>query len=101
MTKAPSTTATGTWRAAVECGFVIADPRDPDIIYLDSENGIQRFNLHTFQADDLRLAGQMHRPPGVGTRTPFNWTSPLMMSPSIPTRRRCGTAVQDDDDGKS
>lgn len=68
-----------------ECGFVLADPRDPDIIYSDSENGINRFNRHTMQSETIsvwpvdasgRAASELeHR---------FNWTSPLMMSPHDP-----------------
>jgi photosystem II stability/assembly factor-like uncharacterized protein len=68
-----------------ECGFVIPDPRDTKIIYSDSENGINRYNIHTQQSQDisawpLNVSGHaasdlLHR---------FNWTSPLMMSPHNP-----------------
>ena len=68
-----------------ECGFVIADPRDPEIIYSTSENFVVRFNRHTYQDRVISVwpvdasghpAGELeHR---------FNWTSPLMMSPHDP-----------------
>jgi photosystem II stability/assembly factor-like uncharacterized protein len=68
-----------------ECGFVIADPRDADIVYGTSEDFIGRFNRHTMQLQTIsvwpfdasgRAAKDLeHR---------FNWTSPLMMSPFDP-----------------
>jgi photosystem II stability/assembly factor-like uncharacterized protein len=87
-----------------ECGFVFADPRDPDIIYSDSENGINRFNRHTFQSENIsvwpfdasgRAASELeHR---------FNWTSPLMMSPHDPDTLYWGAErlFKTTDDGKS
>ncbi len=87
-----------------ECGFVIADPRDPDIIYSTSENDIQRFDRHTFQSETIsvwpvdasgRAASQLeHR---------FNWTSPLMMSPHDPDTLYWGAErlYKTTDDGKS
>ena len=87
-----------------ECGFVFADPRDPDIIYSDSENVINRFNRHTFQSENIsvwpfdasgRAASELeHR---------FNWTSPLMMSPHDPDTLYWGAErlFKTTDDGKS
>ena len=68
-----------------ECGFVLADPRDPEIIYSDSENGINRFNHHTFQSENIAVwpfdaSGR----PASDLEHRFNWTSPLMMSPHDP-----------------
>ena len=68
-----------------ECGFVLADPRDPEIIYSDSENTINRFNHHTFQSQNVSVwpfdaSGR----PASGLEHRFNWTSPLMMSPHDP-----------------
>lgn len=87
-----------------ECGFVIADPRDPDIIYSDSENGINRFNMHTMQSETIsvwpydasgRAASDLeHR---------FNWTSPLAMSPHDPDTLYWGAErlYMTNNDGKS
>ncbi len=68
-----------------ECGFVVPDPRDPDIIYSNAENQYARFNRHAMQAQAIspdpmdnsgHPAGELdHR---------FNWTSPLMLSPHDP-----------------
>ncbi|HEV8019531.1 MAG TPA: hypothetical protein VGP32_13335 [Steroidobacteraceae bacterium] len=68
-----------------EAGFVIADPRDADIVYGTNENLIGRFNRHTRQQQVISVwpidasghpAGDLeHR---------FNWTSPLAMSPFDP-----------------
>ena len=68
-----------------ECGFVIPDPRDPQIIMSNSENSISRLDRHSMQAQDISAfpvdnsghpAGELpHR---------FNWTSPLMLSPHNP-----------------
>src|SRR5579862_7124512 len=68
-----------------ECGFVIADPRDPQIIYSTSENFIVRFDRHTRQDRvisvwPIDVSG--HAAKGLEHR--FNWTSPLAMSPFSP-----------------
>jgi photosystem II stability/assembly factor-like uncharacterized protein len=87
-----------------ECGFVLADPRDPSIIYSDSENIINRFNRHTFQSETIsawpfdasgRAASQLaHR---------FNWTSPLAISPHDPDTFYWGAErlFKTTDEGKS
>ena len=87
-----------------ECGFVIADPRDPDIIYSDSENGIQRFNMHTFQSETISVwpvDASGHAASELEHR--FNWTSPLMMSPHDPDTLYWGAErlFKTTDDGKS
>ena len=68
-----------------ECGFVVPDPRDPNIIYSSSENQIVRFDKRVNVSQDISAwpvdnsghpAGELaHR---------FNWTSPLMLSPHDP-----------------
>ena len=68
-----------------ECGFVVPDPRNPKIIYSDSENQIVRFDKRSNESQDISAwpvdnsghpAGELaHR---------FNWTSPLMLSPHDP-----------------
>ena len=68
-----------------ECGFVIPDPRDADIVYGTSENLVGRFNKHTMQLQaipvyPINAAG--HAAKDLEHR--FNWTSPLMMSPFDP-----------------
>jgi photosystem II stability/assembly factor-like uncharacterized protein len=68
-----------------ECGFIIADPRDPYIVYGTSENYVGRFNKHT---DQLRVISVWpvdasgHAAKDLEHR--FNWTSPLAMSPFNP-----------------
>ncbi len=64
-----------------ESGFVVPDPRNPDIIYSDAENQYARFDVHSRQSQNIgpdpidnsgHPAGELeHR---------FNWTSPLMIS---------------------
>jgi photosystem II stability/assembly factor-like uncharacterized protein len=68
-----------------ECGFVIPDPRDAQIIYSNSENSISRFNRHTMQSQDISawpVDNSGHPASELAHR--FNWTSPLMMSPHDP-----------------
>ncbi len=68
-----------------ECGFVIPDPRDPDIVYATSENTVGRFDKHTGQTRmispwPIEAAGH----PASDLAHRFNWTSPLIMSPFDP-----------------
>ncbi|MBV8975804.1 MAG: glycosyl hydrolase [Alphaproteobacteria bacterium] len=68
-----------------ECGFVIADPRDPQIIYSTSENFIVRFDRHTMQDRVISVwpvDASGHAAKDLDHR--FNWTSPLAMSPFNP-----------------
>jgi photosystem II stability/assembly factor-like uncharacterized protein len=68
-----------------ECGFIVVDPRDANIIYSDSENFIGRFDKKSQQvrvvsvwpvdASGHAASDLLHR---------FNWTSPLIMSPHNP-----------------
>ncbi len=87
-----------------ECGFVIADPRDPDIIYSDSENSVSRFNRHTMQSETVSVwpvDASGHAASELEHR--FNWTSPLMMSPHDPDTLYWGAErlFKTTDDGKS
>lgn len=87
-----------------ECGFVIPDPRDSNIVYSNSENYIIRWNKHTDQARVISVwpydasghaaADLQHR---------FNWTSPLMMSPHNPDTLYTGMerVYRSTDDGNS
>jgi photosystem II stability/assembly factor-like uncharacterized protein len=68
-----------------ECGFVLPDPRDAQIIVSDSENSISRFNRHTMQSQDISawpVDNSGHPADELAHR--FNWTSPLMRSPHDP-----------------
>jgi photosystem II stability/assembly factor-like uncharacterized protein len=68
-----------------ECGFIIADPRDPYIVYGTSENFIGRFNKHNMQLRVISVwpvDASGHAAKDLDHR--FNWTSPLAMSPSNP-----------------
>ena len=68
-----------------ESGFVVPDPRDPEIIYSDAENQIARFNHRTQQAQDISVYpvdNSGH--PASELEHRFNWTSPLMLSPHDP-----------------
>ena len=68
-----------------ECGFVLPDPRDAQIIYSDSENSIGRYNRHAQQVQDISafpVDNSGH--PASELEHRFNWTSPLMLSPHDP-----------------
>jgi hypothetical protein len=68
-----------------ECGFVLPDPRDAQIIVSDSENSISRFDRHTMQAQDISawpVDNSGHAAAELAHR--FNWTSPMMRSPHDP-----------------
>jgi photosystem II stability/assembly factor-like uncharacterized protein len=68
-----------------ECGFVIPDPRDRDIIYSDSENGVSRFDKRAEQSQDISaFPGDFSGHGADELEHRFNWTSPLMMSPHDP-----------------
>ncbi len=68
-----------------ECGFVQADPRDPLIIYSDSENQYVRYDKHREQSQDISpwpIDNSGHPASELAHR--FNWTSPLLLSPHDP-----------------
>jgi photosystem II stability/assembly factor-like uncharacterized protein len=68
-----------------ECGFVIPDPRNRNIIYSDSENGINRFDKSAEQSQDISaFPGDFSGHGANELEHRFNWTSPLMMSPHDP-----------------
>ncbi|HLY04733.1 MAG TPA: hypothetical protein VKR31_03200 [Rhizomicrobium sp.] len=68
-----------------ESGFVLADPRDSNIVYSDNENSIWRWNRKTRQSQTISpwpydasghpASDLLHR---------FNWTMPIAMSPHNP-----------------
>ncbi len=64
-----------------EAGFVLADPRDPEIVYGTNENLIGRFNKHTMQLQVISvwpIDASGHAAKDLQHR--FNWTSPMIMS---------------------
>ncbi len=68
-----------------ESGFVVPDPRDPQIIYSNAENQFGRFDRHAMQVRDISpdpIDNSGH--PASELTHRFNWTSPLMLSPHDP-----------------
>ena len=68
-----------------ECGFVVPDPRDPNIIYSSSENYFNRFDKRVNESQDISawpVDNSGHPASELAHR--FNWTSPLMLSPHDP-----------------
>jgi photosystem II stability/assembly factor-like uncharacterized protein len=68
-----------------ECGFVVPDPRDPLIIYSNSEGYITRFDKRSEQSQDISvwpLDVSGHGAADLGHR--FQWVSPLFLSPHDP-----------------
>ena len=68
-----------------EAGFVLADPRNADIVYGTNENFISRFNKQTMQTQVISawpvdVSGHAARE----LEHRFNWTSPLAISPFDP-----------------
>ena len=64
---------------------MIADPRDPWIIYSTSENFVVRFDKHSYQGRVISVwpvDASGHAAKDLEHR--FNWTSPLAMSPFNP-----------------
>ncbi|HZK99836.1 MAG TPA: hypothetical protein VFC47_08040 [Caulobacteraceae bacterium] len=68
-----------------EAGFVVPDPRNPGIIYSDSENQFARFDKRAWQSQNISpdpIDNSGHPASELVHR--FNWTSPLMLSPHDP-----------------
>jgi photosystem II stability/assembly factor-like uncharacterized protein len=68
-----------------ECGFVLPDPRDAEIIYSNSENFIGRYDKHHEQVQDISawpVDNSGHPASELAHR--FNWTAPLALSPNDP-----------------
>jgi photosystem II stability/assembly factor-like uncharacterized protein len=77
-----------------ECGFVLPDPRDAQIIVSDSENSISRYDRHTQQAQDISawpVDNSGHPASELAHR--FNWTSPMLRSPHDPDAIYVGSEV--------
>jgi photosystem II stability/assembly factor-like uncharacterized protein len=68
-----------------ESGFVVPDPRNPNIIYSDAENQYARFDFRSQQSQNISpdpIDNSGH--PASELEHRFNWTSPLMLSPHDP-----------------
>ena len=68
-----------------ECGFVLADPRDWQIIYSNNEGYITRYDKHTGQSQDISVwpvDNSGHGAEDLIHR--FQWVSPLILSPHNP-----------------
>ena len=74
-----------------ESGFVLPDPRDPEIVYASDHNGrVTRYNGHTGQVQIISpwLGARAHVPAHLKHR--FNWTLPLALSPFDPNALYAG-----------
>jgi len=68
-----------------EAGFVLADPRDANIVYGTNENLINRFNKQTMQMQVISVwPADVSGHAAKDLEHRFNWTSPLAMSPFDP-----------------
>jgi photosystem II stability/assembly factor-like uncharacterized protein len=68
-----------------ESGFVVPDPRNPNIVYSDAENQYGRFDFRSQQSQNISpdpIDNSGH--PASELEHRFNWTSPLMLSPHDP-----------------
>ncbi len=69
-----------------ESGFVVPDPRNPDVVYAGSYDGfITRFDKKNAQEQDI--SSWPMNPMGAGAaelKHRFQWTAPIMISPNDP-----------------
>lgn len=68
-----------------ESGFILPDPRDPEIVYAGDHNGhITRYNGHTAQIQNIApwLGARAHPPANLKHR--FPWTPTMHLSPADP-----------------
>ncbi len=87
-----------------ECGFVVPDPRDWQIIYSNSEGLITRYDKKKKQVQDVSPMPMDNSGHGAADVTHrFQWVSPLMLSPHDPdvlyTAAEC--VFKSTDDGHS
>jgi len=60
--------------------YVLADPSDPDVVFLEAQFGsLQRIDLRTWESDSIAP-----QPPDAETKLRFNWCSPLLLSSHNP-----------------
>jgi photosystem II stability/assembly factor-like uncharacterized protein len=77
-----------------ESGFILPDPRDPEIVYAGDHNGhFTRYDGHTGQVQIISpwLGARAHVPAELEHR--FNWTSPMALSPHDPNVLYIGAEV--------
>lgn len=79
----------GAWRNIVDWGdgqYAMADPRDPDIVYLDTHFGdLVRRNLLTGDVRNIAPQPMITFGTGAGSYPyRFNWSAPLYISPHDP-----------------
>jgi photosystem II stability/assembly factor-like uncharacterized protein len=68
-----------------ECGYVVPDPRDSQILYSNSEGTIVRYDLHKKDVQDISVYPLDASGHGASDLTyRFQWTAPLMLSPHNP-----------------
>jgi photosystem II stability/assembly factor-like uncharacterized protein len=68
-----------------ESGYILPDPRDPQIVYAGDHNGhFTRWDGHTGQSQDIApwFGARAHVPADLKHR--FQWTSPMALSPFNP-----------------
>lgn len=78
-----------------ECGFVIPDPRDPNIIYSNNEGFLTRYDKAHEQYQDISVFPLDNSGHGASDNTHrFQWVSPFFLSPHDPdTIYTAGEAV--------
>ncbi len=79
----------GAWRNIIDWGdgqYAMADPRDPDIVYLDTHFGdLARRNLRTGDVRNISPQPLIAFGTGAGSYPyRFNWSAPLYISPHDP-----------------
>ena len=68
-----------------ECGYVVPDPRDWQIVYSNSESTIVRYDLHRKDVQDISVSPLDASGHGAADLTyRFQWTAPIMLSPHNP-----------------
>ncbi len=76
------------WRSVGggECGYIVPDPTDPDIVYGGDNYGIlHRWNARTTQSETISPALLTPFGANIARRTyRFTWTSPIAFSPQNP-----------------
>ncbi len=69
-----------------ECGYIIPDRRDPDIVYAGAQNGqFTRWDGRTGQAQNISPQGETQRShPAADGQHRLQWTAPMAVSPHDP-----------------
>jgi photosystem II stability/assembly factor-like uncharacterized protein len=73
--------------AGGESGFIMADPRDPQVTYGDGYQGtLERYDRHTWQTKEISTIPIISDAMGAAVLDHrFQWTAPLMFSPNDPS----------------